>query len=167
MALICAHTFKAAVAECVASAARMDKCRQAVRTVPAGWFYSYYSCCHNAIFLLEEQLTGSTYKTGRFLDNAAGSNSPQGGCSLSSMSVKPFSLTEDRYDQSTFMGRLSRIQSIFNPFLLTKSSADIEVSVFTSFILSSSSFSHKSVVALCIYFDCDRLCYYLASVPFY
>lgn len=63
MALICAHTFKAAVAECVASAARMDKCRQAVRTVPAGWFYSYYSCCHNAIFLLEEQLTGSTYKT--------------------------------------------------------------------------------------------------------
>lgn len=131
MALICAHTFKAAVAECVASAARMDKCRQAVRTVPAGWFYSYYSCCHNAIFLLEEQLTGSTYKTGRFLDNAAGSNSPQGGCSLSSMSVKPFSLTEDRYDQSTFMGRLSRIQSIFNPFLLTKSSADIEVSVFT------------------------------------
>jgi len=35
-------------------------------------------------------------------------------------------LTEGRYDQSTFMGRLSRIQSIFNPFLLTKSSADIE-----------------------------------------
>lgn len=79
MALICAHTFKAAVAECVASAARMDKCRQAVRTVPAGWFYSYYSCCHTpySVFL-EEQLTGSTYKTGRPLDNAEGSNSPTG-----------------------------------------------------------------------------------------
>lgn len=41
--------------------------------------------------------------------------------------MKAFSLTEDRYDQGNFMGRLSRIKSIFNPFLLTKSSADIQV----------------------------------------
>jgi len=40
--------------------------------------------------------------------------------------VPPFALDADRYNQSTFFGRLSRISSIFNPMLLLQSDAAIQ-----------------------------------------
>eukprot|EP00035_Acanthoeca_spectabilis_P024440 m.453814 g.453814 ORF g.453814 m.453814 type:complete len:332 (+) comp20559_c0_seq1:222-1217(+) len=44
---------------------------------------------------------------------------------MANVIVEPFSLTEDRYDQSEFTGRLKRISSLFNPLYLFASAEEI------------------------------------------